>query len=551
MRDIKVICSALLGLACFASVASAGERLARVFGDNMVLQREKPVPIWGWADKGQSVTVGFAGQKKTATAGADGRWCVLLDPLPANKMPAELIVQGATTRVFTNVLVGEVWVMSGQSNMEMELLASQDFQAERVKATYPAIRHLKVMNESASFPADDLPRGDWKFARPDRYEIDPFIPNDKPGGDWTVCAPDTCGNYTAAGYYFARELMRALDVPVGIVNATWGGTKIEQWISADGFRSVPELKALSAKVDAYISTTEEGRKRYHAYFEALKQWLPAAEAAVATGARLPAPVPEPWLSANPRQWLKPTTIFNGMIHPISPYPIRGFLWYQGEGNASENETYVQKMTALIGGWRRLWGQDEAPFYFVQLPGYTLSQRLPQGGDGWASIREAQLKVSQRVPRTGMAVTIDIGDEKSIHPGNKLDVGRRLALLALARTYGKPVADSGPIYRSMKIEGDKIRIGFDHAGKGLFIGEKTATEPPKPVASGTLKWVAIAGADKQWRWAETAVEGSELVVFASGLGSPVAVRFGYTINPQGPWLYNLEGLPASPFRTDNW
>lgn len=547
----KIAIGLLIGVCVGVANVYADVRLARVFGDNMVLQREKPVPIWGWADKGQSVMVGFAGQKKTATAGVDGRWMVSLDPMPANKIPAELIVQGVNTRVFTNVLVGEVWVVSGQSNMEMELAASQDFQAERVKAIYPVIRHLKVMNESASFPADDLPRGDWKFARPDRYDIDPFIPNDNLGGDWTVCAPDTCGSYTAAGYYFARELMRALDVPVGIINATWGGTKIEQWISADGFRSVPELKALSAKVDAYVSTTEEGRKRYQAYLEALRRWLPEAEKAVAVGARFPAPMPEPWLLDNPRQWLKPTTIFNGMIHPLSPYAMGGFLWYQGEGNATENETYVQKMTALIGGWRRLWGQDELPFYFVQLPGYTLSQRLPRGGDGWASIREAQLKVSQRVPHTGMAVTIDVGDEKSIHPTNKFDVGRRLVLLALARTYGKPVADSGPIYKSMSVEGGKVRIRFDHAANGLFIGEKKATEPPNLLASGKLPWVAIAGADKQWQWADTAIEGTELVVSVRGVNSPVAVRFGYTINPQGPWLYNQEGLPASPFRTDDW
>jgi len=505
----------------------AAVRLPKIFGDGMVLQRDMAVPVWGWAKAGEKVTVSFAGLQKSATAGESGKWIVRLDAMPASKTPRELTVVGENTLTLKDVLVGEVWLCGGQSNMEMTVGHCLNVEAEKAAATNSTIRQILVGQAPASMPMDDL---------------------DASSGKWTACAPATVGQFTAAGYFFAREVAKDLDVPVGLINDTWGGTRIEPWTPPEGFRAVPELHDLRQTVDGWIPTTEIGREAYGQYLAKLKEWITAAESALAAK-QMPPPTPQPPAPGPGIQ--EPTRLFNGMIAPVIPYAIRGALWYQGEANGNEGVTYLHKMKALIGGWRRLWGEGDFPFYYVQLANIERPDPdKPAGGDGWTHLREAQLQ-ALAIPSTGMAVTIDIGEAGNIHPGDKQDVGKRLALWALAKTYGKDLVFSGPLYKSHAVEGDKVRITFDHVGGGLIVGQKNGLEPVTEVRDGKLKWFAIAGEDKVWHWADAVMDGQTVLVSSDKVAKPVAVRYAFAMNPEGANLYNKEGLPASPFRTDDW
>ena len=509
-------------LAMWAGEARAAVRLPKIFGDGMVVQQKAPVPVWGWANAGEKVTVSFAGRSESATADADGKWMVKLPEMPADKQGREMTVAGENTVAFKDVLVGEVWICGGQSNMEMVVNGCRNAAEEKAAATNPLIRHIKVTRVSSAESLADIT------------------------GQWTACSPETVGNFTAVGYFFARELAKELDVPVGLIGSNWGGTRIEPWTPPAAFRAVPELKALADQVEGWSVQTEAGRAKYAQYIAALKTWIPMAEAAVAAKQQ-PPPAPE---SPLPRpSSTQPTHLYNSMIHPLVPYAIRGAIWYQGEANGNEGVTYIHKTGALVAGWRQVWG-SEFPFYWVQLANYRTSDRNnPSGGDGYARTREAQMQ-AMSIANTGMACIIDIGEEKDIHPKNKQDVGKRLALWALAKTYGREgLVFSGPLYKGSAVEGGKIRIAFDHAA-GLFIGLKDGLEPPRP-SNEKLRWVAIAGEDKVWQWADAVVDGETLVVSCDKVEKPVAVRYGFTANPDGPNLYNAAGLPASPFRTDEW
>ncbi|MGD1000529.1 MAG: sialate O-acetylesterase [Candidatus Brocadiia bacterium] len=528
----KAFCVFVLaaGTLLWAGQSFAAVRLARLFGDGMVLQREMPVPVWGFAKAGENVTVRFGGQEKSATADASGKWMVRLDAMPASASPREMTVAGENTLTLKDVLVGEVWLCGGQSNMEMTVNNSLNFDAEKAAATNSAIRQVKVPRSVAAAPRDDL--------------------SDSPG-NWVVCAPATVGQFTAAGYFFAREIAKALDVPVGLINDCWGGTSIEPWTPAEGFRlatSDPQMRDISRLVDSWNPTTDAGQEAYRRYLAQVKEWLPAAEAAV-EAKRVPPPAPKtPEPAPNNGQ---PTYLFNAMIAPVIPCAIRGAIWYQGEANGAEGMVYFHKMKALVGGWRQLWGQGDFPFYYVQLPGWQRSDPAkPAGGDGWAHLREAQLRFLA-FPNTGMAVAIDLGEADEIHPKDKQDVGKRLALCALGGTYGKKIAFSGPLCKSVAVEGDKIRIAFDHAGGGLIAGEKKGLAPVQEAKDGKLKWFAIAGKDKVWYWADAVIDGQTVLVSSDKVPEPVAVRYAFAMNPEGANLYNKEGLPASPFRTDSW
>lgn len=363
-----------------------------------------------------------------------------------------------------------------------------------------------------------------------------------------VCSPKSVRGFTAAGYFFAKEIFKTLDVPVGLISSNWGGTRVEPWTSPVGFRDVPELKALSMRVDSWDSATEIGRGKYTEFIAKMKEWIPEAEKALAekkAAPHLPA-LPQPGASHQ-----EATKLYNGMIAPLIPYAIRGALWYQGESNGGEGISYFHKKKALINGWRKLWKQGDFPFYYVQLANFRRSNpNNPKGGDGWARVREAQTKCLE-IPNTGMAVIIDIGDARNIHPKNKQDVGKRLAQWALAKDYNKDVVFSGPIYKSHTVEGDKIRVMFDYVGGGLIVGEKEGLEPVKECKDKKLTWFAIAGADKKWYWADAVIDGDTVVVSSEKVKNPVAVRYAYTYNPEGCNLYNKAGLPASPFRTDDW
>lgn len=514
----SVIFTLLLTLSSFAGV-----RLPKIFGDHMVLQRQQPVPVWGWDDPGVEVTVLFAGQQKSVKADENGNWSLKLDAMEASKSGQVLTVKGSSTKVFKDVLIGEVWVCSGQSNMEWTVNGSLDPANEKKTANLPHIRHFKIPHINKPFPEDDV------------------------NGNWQACNPASVGNFTAVGFYFGRKLAKELDVPVGLIGSNWGGTRVEPWVPPVGFSSVPELKSLSDKVNSWSAKTPEGKKAWKEYVDKIKHWTEMAEGALKDGMEvmdIPTP-PGPGASHQ-----EATKLYNGMIAPIIPYGIRGAIWYQGESNGGEGGSYFHKKNALITGWRKLWQQGDFPFYYVQLANWRKASTNPQGGDGWAKLREAQTKCLT-LKNTGMAVTIDIGDAGDIHPKNKQDVGLRLASWALAKDYGKSLVFSGPVYKSHKVEGSTIRIEFDHVGSGLMLGKKAGLAPTEEDSSGKMKHIAIAGADKKWYWAEAKVEGNSIVVSSEQVKEPVAVRYAFSMNPEGANLYNKEGFPASPFRTDKW
>ncbi|GIW81112.1 MAG: hypothetical protein KatS3mg105_2919 [Gemmatales bacterium] len=450
--------------------ARSDVKLPSIIGNNMVLQRDEAVPIWGWDKPGQTVTVSLGNIEQSAKADAKGNWRVML---PAQKAggPHKIVVKGSSSVTLDNVLFGEVWVCSGQSNMEWSVSRSLNAKEEIAAANYPQIRHIKIPHRPAEKPETDVPSDGWK-----------------------VCSPETVGNFTAVGYFFARHLHKELGVPIGLIGSNWGGTRIEPWIPPVGFKKVPALKDLADKL--YQFPLKKGKAVVHQ---------------------------------------SPLALYNGMIHPLLPYAVRGVIWYQGESNNGEGMLYHEKMKALIAGWRSVWNKPDMPFYYVQLAPFRYRgspERLP-------GIWEAQLKTLS-VPNTGMAVTTDISNLTDIHPKNKQDVGKRLALWALAKTYGKKdLVYSGPLYKRMKIEGNKIRIFFDHVGDGLV------SRDGKP-----LNWFTIAGADKKFVKANAEIDGNEVVVWSDEVAKPVAVRFGWHQEAE-PNLANKNGLPASPFRTDDW
>lgn len=459
--------------------------LPSIISDGMVLQQQMATPIWGWADPGERVTVSINQQSKSVAADAGGKWMVKLDPMEANAEGTKLKIEGSNTVEVQQVLVGEVWICSGQSNMEWSVANSLNAKEEIAAADHPMIHLFNVPGHTTS----DKPK-------------------DKCPGQWEVCSPQSVRGFSAVGYFFGRRLSQELKVPIGLVGSNWGGTRIEPWVSLDGFRSVPELSKQAADVEKLWS---EGGK-------------------VGNGT--------------------PSAIYNAMIHPLAPYAMRGGIWYQGESNGNEGISYHHKKTALINGWRKLFNPDLA-FYWVQLADFRTSNEKPEGGDGWAKLRDAQ-RTSLNIDNTGMAVIHDIGNAKDIHPRNKQDVGWRLSQWALHQNYGRDdLVPAGPLYKSQKIEDDTIRLSFDHVGKGLMVGKKNGLDPAQEDESGTLGRFAISGADKVWHWADAVIDGNTVVVSSKEVSKPVAVRYGYTMNPRGANLYNKEGIPASPFRTDNW
>lgn len=500
--------------------------LPNIFSSHMVLQRDVPAPVWGKAAPKASVTVTFAGQSKTATAGEDGKWMVKLDPLKANATPQTMTVaEGASMVKFDDVLVGDNWLCSGQSNMEWDLNSSANSQQERDDVVnYPGIRFFRAA-EHLSTPA----------------------PLDNAPGTWNVMTPDSVRPLTAVGYFFARKVHQEIKIPVGIIQSAWGGSPIEPWTTPAGFRMVPELAEYSRRIDLFDPATPAGREMQVDFVKKISDWLPLAKEAAAAGKLMP-PMPEKPKPDNS------CGMYNGMIAPLVPYAIKGALWYQGEANGGEGISYFHKKQALIGGWRKAFGVGDFPFYFVQLANFQNPNPNPEGGDGWAKVREAQRK-SLEIPNTGMAVAIDLADEGNpgdIHPKNKQDVGARLAQWALHQTYGKKnLVPSGPLFKSAKADGNKLVVSFDWTGGGLIVGQKKGLDPVKEIPGGILKGFAIAGADKKWVWANATIDGKNVVLSHNDVPNPVAVRYAFSMNPAQANLYNKEGLPASPFRSDDW
>jgi sialate O-acetylesterase len=490
-----------------ATTASAQQNpfIAPLFKEHMVLQRDIKAPVWGWTKPGTKVTVEIAGQSSSAEADATGRWEVKIGPLEAGG-PHTLKISGPQTVTVKDVLVGDVWLCGGQSNMEW-VLAGSDAADDIKEASFPKIRHTRT------------------------------------GGNWTPAESKAVGTFSGVAFYFARAIHKETGVPIGLINNSIGGTRIEPWVPSATKKDYPEAKfgGNDAQLMEQYRKALKGGK-----LDELEAWLKAARKALDDNAEVP---PQPAMPPRPASMSDP--LFAGHTKPLIPYAIKGMIWYQGESNGNEGEEYYHKMRALIGSYRKLWGEGDFPFYFVQLPNFQGATDKPEGGDGWARIRMAQLK-AMGIVNTGMAITLDVGDAKDIHPHNKKDVGERLARWALAKDYGKKdLVYSGPIFKSMKEEDGKLRLTFDHVGGGLMVGKKDGKKPVEEVKDGKLKRFAIAGEDKKWQWAEAVIDGKDVVVSSPMVKKPVAVRYGYSGNPEGANLYNKEGLPASPFRTDDW
>jgi len=494
-RQLSILVLSLL-LATWASAAQdqATLHLPAIFSDNMVLQRNFATPIWGTAAPNQSITITIAGQTKQATAGADGKWMAKLDPVKEGG-PYELTVSGPGSITYKNVLFGDVWICSGQSNMEFQLKSARDAQTAIQASTNPTIRLFTVKKNPAKTPAADVI------------------------GKWEESSADSSPSFSAVGYYFGRELQKQLNIPIGLIHTSWGGTAIQLWQSKEAIEADEDMKQV-------YTAWQSAQDRYQA---SMKKYQDAV--AKAKEENKPAP-PAPRGGAP----MAPAVLYNGMIAPLVPYGITGAIWYQGESNAGNAKLYRKQMPAMINQWRKEFGH-EFPFYMVQLANFMKKDDKPVDSD-WAELRESQLQTAQTNPKTGMAVIIDIGEANDIHPKNKEDVGKRLALAALAQHYGKNIEYSGPLYASMKTEGNKIRLAFHHTGSGMVAkGEK-------------LTGFAIAGEDHKFVWADAQIDGNTIVVSSPEVQNPVAVRYGWANNPDCN-LYNKEGLPASPFRTDDW
>jgi sialate O-acetylesterase len=648
MIPIKMKKTSLFSVALLISIWSLADvRLPKIFADNMVLQRNQPIPVWGWADAGEKITVQFDKQVKTIKTDKSGKWLLKLDAELAGG-PFDMTIIGKNKLICKNILVGEVWICSGQSNMEMPIEGwgkINNYQQEIAAADYDQIRHFKVQNA-----IDALPQTDIK------------------GGDWKICSPQTAGDFSAVGYFFARALYQQLHVPIGLINTSWGGTMIETWISRDAFEQSDEFKsmiegmkalnldslaqvrkqAVLAKVTALqgplvqeqvadtwnkididdhdwktmkvpgvwedqglgledldgtvwfrktVMITKENADKEaslelgmiddrdvsfingikvgatNGYAVSRKYTIPAG--ILKEGRNLIAvqvtdyggsggfygdsnlvklrigtaeiPLAGSWAfhvakiitgSVSPNNY--PTLLFNAMINPLIPFGIKGALWYQGEANAQRAFQYRKAFPLLISNWRSHWGQGDFPFYFVQLASFNAADSNSTGGSDWAELREAQ-SLTLSLPATGMAVTTDIGNVTDIHPKNKQEVGKRLASIALNQLYGIKMEYSGPMYQSMKIAGDSIILSFTHVGKGLTVIDKY----------GYLRGFEIAGADQQFHFAKSMVQDDRVVVFQQGLHNPVAVRYGWVDFAGDANLFNQEGYPAVPFRTDQW
>lgn len=443
--------------------------LPSFISNNMVLQQKFEAPIWGWAKPGThiSITPSWGNTKYQTSADTDGEWFVKIST-PSAGGPYSIIINEDT---LTNVMIGEVWLCSGQSNMQLAMYQTENAEEEIHKANYPHIRLFYAARDNARSPNKDV------------Y------------GQWDECTPKVDSTFSAVAYYFGRELYNELHVPIGLLHFSWGGSTVQAWTNPEVLKTTPEGKYYLEKFEEKIKNTPPGEL--------------------------------------PRNYRDPGANYYGLIAPLIPYGIRGVIWYQGENNVFEHQLYRNSFETMINDWRNEWGEGDFPFYYVQLAPYNYSQKVVG-----AALRDAQRKALD-IKNTGMVVTLDIGNPDDIHPKNKLDVGKRLALWALAKTYGKEnIEYSGPLYKSMKVEGGKIRISFDHIGSGLYC------------KGDTLACFSIAGSDSIFYPAKAVIENNTILVSSEKVKNPIAVRFAFE-NTDEPNLFNKEGLPASTFRTDNW
>jgi sialate O-acetylesterase len=507
---------------CFAAVAAAQVKPSALFSDHMVLQSGISVPIWGTADPAEKVTIKFNGQTRSATADTTGKWMVRLAKLKPGG-PFEMTIAGnkgsETPLVVKDVLVGEVWLGSGQSNMDFTV-------ATTTRHYFAGVKNEAEEIAAANYPNIRMFTGAWKNS----YE-----PQSDISGSWLLVTPENVKEMSAIGYLFARDMQKELKAPFGIIAEAFGASTAEAWTSRESLAANPQLKPLLDTFDAKVTAYKANPPDMTA---AIKAWQVAAAKAQAAGQKEPR---RPGNGDPIGDQHNPTVMYNGMIAPVIPYAIRGVLWYQGEainGGATGYKLYPLLQSTLIKDWRQRWGEGNFPFYICQL---APLKPWPNRPDTWYNnpdVREAQATVLS-LPNTGMAVTIDIGDPVNIHPKDKQDVANRLARIALANTYGRKIEYSGPMYDSMKVEGNDIRLKFTHIGQGLI------------AKGGDLKTFTIAGKDGKFFPATARIDYDTLVVSSPDVPEPAAVRYAWDNYPEGANFYNSDGLPAAPFRTDNW
>lgn len=474
-----------------------------LFSNNMVLQRGVAVPIWGTANEGEKVTVEFNGQK-VSTIAKDGKWMVKLNPLKVSKKPLTMTISGENTLKIENILVGEVWVCSGQSNMEMTIGSAwpkpiTNVKEEMANANYPEIRQYHIFKKASDTLISDA------------------------NTNWVICDTGSVKDFTAVGYFFARDLYKSLNVPIGMLFTAWGGTPAENWTTRASLEANPELKVCAENYDKAVKnypTALADFKKNQASIMA--KW--AADTAAAKLSHKPLPK-KPDAPRNPAGGAG--GLYNAMINPLIPYAIKGVIWYQGESNSGKSKQYRTLFPTMINDWRKNWNQGEFPFLFVQIAPY-------QGMN--PEIREAQLLTLNKVSNTGMAITTDCGDSTAIHPAHKQPVGNRLQLAARALAYKEKIEYSGPLYKNFEVKDNTIEISFTHVGKGLLAKD------------GDLTGFTIAGDDKKFVPAKAVIKGDKIIVSSSEVANPKAARFGWTYIPINNF-YNKDGIPASPFRTD--
>lgn len=473
----RTLCVALAVCLTATDAVRADVKLPAIFGDHMMLQQGHELPFWGTAEPGEQISVTVAGKTVMTNAGADGRWSVRC-PAVAKFGAVDVVVAGKNTIMLKDVLVGDVWICSGQSNMQWRVSESSGAKDEVAAAKLPSIRLFQIERQTALEPQNDL------------------------DGRWVECQPETVGEFSAVGYFFGKELHSRLgNRPIGLIEAAYSGCGAESWVSDATLKADPIYQQLLEKTAAANKDPAQANTPGRA-----------------------------------------TVLYNGVIAPLQPFVIKGAIWYQGEQNAARAHQYRTLFPAMIEDWRRTWGQGDFPFLFVQLPNYLTDKNKPDHpvepeASAWAELREAQ-RMALAASNTGMVVTIDLGDARDIHPKNKQEVGRRLARQALSVAYCQPIAASGPMFRSMTISGAEAHLQFYHVGGGLTS------------RGGDVRGFAIAGADQKFVWAKATIVGNKVVVSSEQVPMPVAVRYAWADNPDCN-LYNKDGFPASPFRTDDW
>jgi len=506
---------ATLVLFAVATAAQAEVSLNNMFGDHMVLQQGIRNRVWGKAAPGEAVTVTLGGQSHSTTAGADGSWQVHLDPVQEHGGPHTLTVKGSNTISFNDVLIGEVWVCSGQSNMQWSVNQSNDPDIEKAAARFPNIRLISVPQVGTQEPQ-------WNFK-----------------GSWQVCSPETVGEFSAVGYFFGRQLHQTLEVPIGLIDNAWGGSAAEAWVKREKLSADPTLKVIHEK----WQKEEEGFAAAVAAFEAkMADWKVAAEKAKAEGKPEPGNKPQ-HPDARMKGNARPGNIHSGVLTPSIGYGIRGAIWYQGESNSGRAYQYRELFPFMIKSWREEWALGDFPFYWVQLADY-LAEKPEPAESAWAELREAQTMTMKALPNTGEAVIIDLGEGKDIHPKNKQDVAKRLARWALAETYKTPgITCRSPIYRSMEKQGKSIVLSFDNVGSNA--------KDWRPFDVNEPVGFTIAGADKKFVAAKASIrKDGSIEVSSEAVADPVAVRYGWADNPVCN-MYSAAGLPLTPFRTDDF